>query len=333
MNEATRMQYLDAMGIDMFVHRLILPAAKTSYQCMLPEAPAPSNQADTLTDVSHNAAHTSGAQSVGTMRVLDALRDSSTVNRDSLSDPKGTQTKELSDSFVPSVKPSLSHTDIRTALDESGGAPQIDAAARDAVTESKSAAIHTPQAPDIHDQIDASQHNAGASHDNKSGVYSSDVEMLSQPAQFMLNLWRVSADVLVVDSQKKIEPLPKEQLLQNILRAVRIGHNLPKADPLNWPMVTGVSKDKSWRSAQEMVSYFLEGRLFTSPVKYIFIFGTDAQKAILNTSPEEKSGSVMLTGLGAKAVYFPSLGEILLQPKLKASVWRALQAHYLSELP
>lgn len=36
MNELARMQYLDALGIDTFVPRLVLPAAKASVQCELP---------------------------------------------------------------------------------------------------------------------------------------------------------------------------------------------------------------------------------------------------------------------------------------------------------
>lgn len=36
MNELARMQYLDALGIDTFIPRLILPAAKVSVQCELP---------------------------------------------------------------------------------------------------------------------------------------------------------------------------------------------------------------------------------------------------------------------------------------------------------
>lgn len=38
MNELVRMQYLDALGIDSFVPRLVLPAAKASMHCELPVA-------------------------------------------------------------------------------------------------------------------------------------------------------------------------------------------------------------------------------------------------------------------------------------------------------
>lgn len=38
MNEQRRMQYLDAMGIDMFVPRFVLAGAALSSQCELPVA-------------------------------------------------------------------------------------------------------------------------------------------------------------------------------------------------------------------------------------------------------------------------------------------------------
>lgn len=47
MNELTRMQYLDAMGIDMFVPKVCLPHAKAVSQCVLPSAellPTASNE-------------------------------------------------------------------------------------------------------------------------------------------------------------------------------------------------------------------------------------------------------------------------------------------------
>lgn len=47
MNELTRMQYLDAMGIDMFVPKVCLTHAKASLQCVLPSAellPVASNE-------------------------------------------------------------------------------------------------------------------------------------------------------------------------------------------------------------------------------------------------------------------------------------------------
>lgn len=61
MNEQRRMQYLDAMGIDMFVPRFVLPAAKSPTQCELPVAKEPANQpsvASVLGDVSASLAHT-----------------------------------------------------------------------------------------------------------------------------------------------------------------------------------------------------------------------------------------------------------------------------------
>ncbi len=325
MNEATRMQYLDAMGIDMFVPRLILPAAKLSSQCLLPDAPAYEEQAAKLANTAQDGSQTSTVQSVGTLRVLDALRDSSTANRDSSVDNSVALTV-TSDNTLPNSS-SLPSDGISPSVALNTAKTQSATAEKGTVVNARVPTLLMPeQAAQVHEITNGNR----AKHD--APIHSAG-EFLSQPAQFMLNLWRVSPDILVVDSQKNIEPLPKEQLLHNILRAIYIEQRLPKADVLNWPMVKGMSKDNSWQSAQEMVSYFLEGRLYTSPVKYIFIFGADAQKAILNAQPEDKNGSMMLTELGSKALYFPSLVDMLLKPKLKNGVWQALHTHYLSSLP
>jgi hypothetical protein len=45
MNEQRRMEYLEAMGVDMFTPRWVLPGAKSSHQCELPVAPAPGAEA------------------------------------------------------------------------------------------------------------------------------------------------------------------------------------------------------------------------------------------------------------------------------------------------
>ena len=73
MNELTRMQYLDAMGIDMFVPKVCLPHAKASSQCVLPSAellPVASNEPSLGVDD-----HAAGASSpVSVANVLADLR-------------------------------------------------------------------------------------------------------------------------------------------------------------------------------------------------------------------------------------------------------------------
>ena len=50
MNELTRAQYLDALGIDTFVPRFVLPAAKPSVLCDLPAANEQGRQREAFTD-------------------------------------------------------------------------------------------------------------------------------------------------------------------------------------------------------------------------------------------------------------------------------------------
>ena len=48
MNEANRMQYLEAMGVEVFVPRFVLPYAKPSVQCVLPVAEPSSIESEQL---------------------------------------------------------------------------------------------------------------------------------------------------------------------------------------------------------------------------------------------------------------------------------------------
>lgn len=79
MNELTRMQYLDAMGIDMFVPKVSLPQAKASPQCVLPSVetlPVASNESSLgiieRLNVDEQATHSS---SVSAANVLANLRN------------------------------------------------------------------------------------------------------------------------------------------------------------------------------------------------------------------------------------------------------------------
>lgn len=78
MNELTRMQYLDAMGIDMFVPNVCLPHAKASPQCVLPSAellPVASNESSVgMTERLHVDEQAASSSPVSAAHVLANLR-------------------------------------------------------------------------------------------------------------------------------------------------------------------------------------------------------------------------------------------------------------------
>lgn len=271
MNEQRRMQYLDAMGIDMFVPRLVLPAAKESIQCELPpakqKAAAPAKGvAGVLADVSAGLAAPNASQAA-TRGKSGAASTASKASLALVGEPQKPDKRKAQTEAVSSILAEL-------------------------------AAKPTPKAV----------------------------------ARFNLQLWRVHADLLVVDSRQPGQALPTEQLLTNILKAYsQLGQALPRADKLQWPMVEDATKDRSWPAAQEMVQSFLEGHLLSQPVKHILLFGRDAVRAVLGDIEELKQEASQAEcyqkpadAFACEAYCLPSLGEILLKPQLKRSVWTQL---------
>lgn len=279
MNEQRRMQYLDAMGIDMFVPRFVLAGAALSSQCELP--------------VAKQAAAPAAAKGVAS--VLDGIGG-----------------------------------DIGGAV---GGSVGSAAAANEPAQERTSRAplglVSEPEKPKPQKSASSTVSSILADLQAKTVVKPS--------AKFFLQLWRVHADLLVVDSRKPGQALPTDTLLTNILKAYgQLPQSLPRAEKLQWPMVDDATKDHSWTAAQEMVQSFLEGRLLSNPVKHILLFGDDAIRAVLGGDAEQSKAPQECfhrpaDAFACEAYCMPSLGEILLQPLLKRPVWHLLLEAFPSQ--
>lgn len=255
MNELQRMQYLEAMGVDMFVPRFVLPHAPAPRLAELPQS------TDTVGAVlaREPAVSEEHQQRVLPERAAAVNRivnlDFQTESRRQMEDSSGTEKR------VSPPKP---------------------------VSES-------PTAKEI--------------------------------ARFSLALWRINNDLLVVDSRRPKAALPTETLLANILFQLNLLRQpLPKAEFLNWPMAGG--NDLGWDAASEMARAFLEGRLSSSPVRYMIIMGSEAGRAILQQEiPDHHIGEpVRMELFAADALVLPSLADMLYQPELKKRVWQSLQA-------
>lgn len=265
MNEQRRMQYLDAMGIDMFVPRFVLAGAALSSQCELPQV----KESKALAGVQ------------GAAGVLGEITGASSPSVAPASEPVVERPSRAPLGLVAEpekVKPQKSSSSTVSSI----------------LAELKAKTVVKPS------------------------------------AKFFLQLWRVHENLLVVDSRKPGQALPTEVLLTNILKAYgQIPQALPRAEKLQWPMVDDATKDHSWAAAQEMVQSFLEGRLLSSPVKHILLFGNDAVRAVLGDGelPEDAKPECFhkpADAFACEAYCMPSLGEILLQPLLKRPVWQLL---------
>jgi len=153
--------------------------------------------------------------------------------------------------------------------------------------------------------------------------------------KFSLTIWRVSADLMVVDTRDLQQALPTERLLSNILMA--LGYqlpSLPKANVLKWPMIDNDLGGQGVEDARDMLHAFLDAELLLDPVKHLLLMGSAASTYILPPShvyPDvidsqlASAHPIVLESLATPLVVTPSLVDILLDPSLKAQVWRLIQ--------
>ncbi len=153
--------------------------------------------------------------------------------------------------------------------------------------------------------------------------------------KFSLTIWRVSPDLMVVDTRDLQQALPTERLLVNILMA--LGYqlpSLPKANVLKWPMIDNDLGGQGVEDARDMLHAFLDAELLLDPVKHLLLMGSAAATYILPPShiyPEvihsqlASANPIILESLATPLVVTPSLVDILLEPSLKAQVWRLIQ--------
>lgn len=145
---------------------------------------------------------------------------------------------------------------------------------------------------------------------------------------FALTVWRISADLLVVDTRESQLALPTDQLLSNIVAA--LGYRLaqlPKAEVLRWPLLeAGGAQGET--EAREMLQAFLDTQLLRQPAKHLLLMGRDAARYLLDKPlPFDRllGSAVDMPELSVTAIVVPSLADMLQDPLQKAVAWRAIQ--------
>lgn len=279
MNEVQRLQYLDAMGIDTYMPRWVLPNAPAAVLCEpvtlqsnLGEAAVADT--DQVSGVGNRAHKLSTRMAARVDDVLSIVSTSSPAN-------SGQEVMPLKENH-------------ETAVPQSGATSEMTV------------------------RIDA------------------DV-------RFSLSFWRISDEVLVVDSRHSELALPTESLLGNILLA--LGHNtpiIPRAEVISWPMFENVSAPQGEAAAREAIAAMLEGMLEFHPIKYCLLMGEEAgyfvlpAESILALPQSEHSSraevfslclgkTFPLASLNATAIIVPSLAAMLQEPGLKAVTWKSIQ--------
>jgi hypothetical protein len=277
MNELQRQQYLDAMGVDTYMPRWVLPHAPAPVACDVSFIP-----------VELEAGLPQGAVKAGNQA----------------------KSKAASNDAAAPVAPAAGVSAGASAKPES-----VLAALTEPVT-SVEAAVEQVQSAD---------------------KPSAKTPVNDEPVpQFALSIWRVSEQLLVIDSRQAQLALPTEPLLINILVALGYPRKpLPKAEVIRWPMVDNPFVGQSAADAREMLEAYLDGKLLTHPAKHILLMGEDACRYVLPevNSVEDQLGKVVaLEHHKVDAIVVPSLSTMLLEPEQKRLTWKAIQPLILSSV-
>ncbi|MCO1333250.1 hypothetical protein MO867_02750 [Microbulbifer sp. OS29] len=145
---------------------------------------------------------------------------------------------------------------------------------------------------------------------------------------FVLNTWRIGAEVLVIDSHEPGAALPLEALFNNIIRAL-FWHQLPRQqERLHWPLTEnrfGPAEDAS--QARDTFSSWLEASCARLPVKSIWLMGSESQEFC---SPIALTQTISEWN-GAQLITMPSLSLLLQEPEHKGPLWKLLRSRYPAE--
>lgn len=281
MNELQRQQYLEALGVESYMPRWVLPLAPAPQRCAAP-LPVEAQEQEPAVAAPQVAEVVASQQRESLVSAIDVQPE---VRQP---EPKETSSPAPPETTAPTIQ----------LLDE----PAVEPAAPEAKVET------VPDASEI------------------------------QEVSFALGAWRVSDDLLIVDSRKVELALPVDALLVNILSALgypRVA--LPKVEVVRWPREESAFLDRSETAARAMSQAWLSARLEAQPAKFLLLLGAEAchyllpeAQAPLGQNPEEsldvqQGKAVRLEDLNCSAIVVPSLTDMLQQPGLKAQVWQALQ--------
>lgn len=291
MHELHRMEYLDAMGVDTFVPRFVLPAAQAPRQCELPEA-SESNDVPGATSLGTTSAESLVSNLLG----RDIDKPATEAGNDFASASNGEPENEKS---TPSASQQIA--DVVTEITDLKSA-NLSSASIGAPVEK------VPEAPPV-----------------EHAKFSLNMWRIGEHVQ-VVDSHRVGEALPTHMLLQNILTALSEQMLR-VADSQRI--TLPKSETLNWPLVDGDNRDQSWQAAHEMVTAFLDGKLLLHPVKTFLVFGEDAYFAIFGKcEPENWSDKcftcIELELFESKAILLPSLADILHEPSLKRKVYHAL---------
>jgi hypothetical protein len=300
MNEIQRQHYLEAIGIDTYMPRWILPSAASPFSC---QPVLPQSEAD-----------------------LQAAAQAAAASSALVADSQMTESVAQPDRVVPEAMASV----VSEAYSEP---PQVAAAVAQEIP-AKAAPLEVLASIDGTTETEKKSSTPVSAKSILEGLGD---EKRPDP-RFALSLWQINEHLMVIDSRHSELALPTEPLLRNILSALGFARQpLPKAEVLRWPMFENNYEPQGQAIARETLQAMLEGMLESQPCKYLLLMGAEACHYILSdthvgegfdpkASLESHLGqSFVMDAMSVSAIVVPSLNDMLQQPQLKRDTWRAIQ--------
>ncbi|MFT7561535.1 MAG: hypothetical protein ACI93R_003462 [Flavobacteriales bacterium] len=362
MNEQQRMQYMESMGIDMFVPRLRLVNAAESPQCELPVAVEPiaalgaaeavnhaqsstgsatvrsaSDVLSVLSDITEELKSKPAVRSYGAKTAATSIEPSGKLNTDPLESSKASALY-AEPGAVDSPTASIDNDDLRAVSRGTTGSVQASSALGPNVQEANVQELNTQGAnahgPNVHGS-NAHGHRLPAESSANALTEAALTDAQAEPggaqpptkAEFTLGLWLLDSGVQVIDSRSPRDALPTDALLSNVLQACGLlTQRMPSIEIITWPFANSSVIDSSWQAAQEMMSDFLGARFFNEKPKVFILWGEEAAKAMMGEAfdfPSHCYSCVDLPGFDRQALMLPSLKSFLLAPAEKRHLWSA----------
>ncbi len=298
MLEKHRLTYLEHLGIENYVPKVVLSHAATS--SLLPDEALLEPSAFSTADIVDSA--DSLNVDVSSTSNISPNQDSSSdvSSNDVIADILGTHSHENVDLSVADEK--LNREKTGEPLSSLVN-PQEKIASPSAIAESVKA-------------------------DDK-GLVSVNIN----PIRFSLHVWRINNDLLVIDTHQPGAALPTDRLLQNILRSIGIHlAQLPASDTVRWPLFKGDPSANEEEEARAMVQAYISAQCGKMPVKTIMLLGKDAIRFSLNTDSDietfyqqHQGSSLPQSVWNNSALIAPSLIDMLQDPMQKKVTWQALK--------
>ena len=349
MNELQRMQYLDALGVDMFVPRFTMPGALASELCELPV-----RTVETGVDHRKVGEH---AYPVSSEEVSSPPASAGVGSGNLIANLFGEEAKPIktkpTKTKPENVQPDKSNiveaeqgsndprasnvsTNPEQATNEALGVESASGGSHASIAEGESEKPLSPADVVADVQKSTTLQTTGSSETQANKIpqsvdsaQSSESNATDEPVTFSLSIWN-SEQALVLDSVTEGQALPTDALLKNILiQAGLLNTVMPRAEILKWPPFNLPNIDNGFKASQDWITPYLEGKLQFKE-KSILLFGADALGSILGSNKEFERvqyTTVELDTLHARALVLPSLAELLYEPSLKKRVWLALSSY------